>query len=142
MLIVAVLLATVTACGGPAASGPDIRVEDAWGRPTPQMFNVAAFYMVLRNKGTEPDRLMGGKSPMCGAVELRETYQTDNGALGMRAVPGGFVEIPAGGQVEFKPGSFHIMCFNKKIDFNAGDKLPITLYFEKSGDRAVDISIR
>lgn len=142
LLILAVLLATVTACGGPAASGPDIRVEDAWGRPTPQMFDVAAFYMVLQNKGNEPDRLMGGKSPLCGVVELHETYLTDDGASGMRPVPGGFIEVPAGGQVELKPGSYHIMCIDKAVDFNAGDKLPITLYFEKTGDKTLDISIR
>ncbi len=140
--MLAVFLASVTACDGPAASGPDIRVEEAWGRPTPQMFNVAAFYMVLQNKGTEPDRLIGGKSPLCGTVELHETYQTDDGASGMRPVPGGFIEIPPGDQVELKPGSYHIMCIDKQIDFNTGDKLPITLYFEKSGDTEADISIR
>ena len=106
------------------------------------MFDVAAFYMVLQNKGNEPDRLMGGKSPLCGVVELHETYLTDDGASGMRPVPGGFIEVPAGGEVELKPGSYHIMCIDKAVDFNAGDKLPITLYFEKTGDKTLDISIR
>jgi hypothetical protein len=142
LLILAVLLATATACDGLAASGPNIRVEDAWGRPTPQMFNVAAFYMVLQNKGTETDRLMGGKSPLCGVVELHETYLTDDGASGMRPVPGGFIEVPAGDQVELKPGSYHFMCIDKQVDFAAGDKLPITLYFEKSGDKTLEISIQ
>jgi len=142
LVILAVLVAMVTACGEPAARGPDIRVEDAWGRPTPQMFDVAAFYMVIQNKGNEPDRLMGGKSPSCGALELHETYLTDDGASGMRPVPGGFIEVPPGAQVELKPGSYHIMCFDKQSDFNAGDKLPITLYFEKTGDKTLDISIR
>lgn len=141
-LILAALVTAAAACGRPAASGPDIRVEDAWGRPTPQKFDVAAFYMVLRNTGSETDRLMGGQSAMCGVVELHETYRTDDGASGMRPVPGGFIEIPAGGQVELKPGSYHIMCIDKEVDFDAGDKLPMTLYLEKSGDKAIEISIR
>lgn len=136
------LLAVGTACGGPAATGPDIRIDDGWGRPTPQMFDVAAFYMLIQNKGTETDRLMGGASELCGVVELHETYLTDDGASGMRPVTGGFVEIPPGGQVELKPGSFHIMCIDKAVDFNAGDKLPLTLYFEKSGDKTLAVEIR
>lgn len=141
MVVLGVLLAIVTACGGPAASGPDIRIDDAWGRPTPQMFSVAAFYMVVQNKGAEIDRLMGGAAPQCGTVELHETYLTGDGASGMRPVPGGFIEIPPGGQVELKPGSLHVMCIGKEVDFAAGDKLPLTLYFEKSGNKTFDVEI-
>lgn len=136
------LFAVGAACAGPAASGPDIRIDDPWGRPTPQMFNVAAFYMVLENKGTETDRLMGGASAPCGVVELHETYLTDDGASGMRQVTGGFIEIPPGGKVELKPGGMHVMCIDKQAGFDAGAKVPLTLYFEKSGDRTVDVAIR
>ncbi len=143
-VVIAVFLLSVAAagCRPPAAGGPEMRVEDAWGWSTPQMFKVAAFYMRIQNKGAETDRLMGGASTLCGTIELHETYQTDDGVSGMRPVPGGFIEIPPGGQVELKPGSFHIMCIDKEVDFNAGDTLPLTLFFEKSGDKAVNVSIR
>jgi hypothetical protein len=136
------LLAVGSACTAPAPEGPDIRIDDPWGRPTPQMFDVAAFYMVLQNKGTETDRLMGGASEPCGVVELHETYLTDDGASGMRPVPGGFIEVPPGGEVELKPGGLHVMCIDKQAGFDPGAKVPLTLYFEKSGDKTVDVQIR
>lgn len=136
-------LVALTACAGqPATSGPSIQVEDVWGRPTPKIFDVAAFYMVIRNTGNQADRLVGVQSPVCGAAELHETYQTDDGATGMRPVAGGAIDVPAGGQVALKPGSYHIMCLGKQQDFAAGDKLPLTLTFEKSGQRQVQVEIR
>jgi len=143
ILIGVLLLLGLTACGGRATpAGPQISVEDAWGRPSPKVATTGAFYMVIRNQGGEADRLLGGRSPACGTVELHESYKTAEGAMGMRPVSGGFVEIPAGGQAEFKPGGLHVMCIDKLQDFQPGNQLPLTLQFEKSGEVTVQVAIR
>lgn len=143
MLTAVVIAGVLAACAAPpAASGPQIKIDNPWGRPSPKMANAGAFYMMISNTGSEADKLVGGQSPSCGTVELHESYMTDDGAMGMRPVTGGFIEIPAGGQAELKVGGLHVMCIDKKDDFKVGAKLPLTLNFEKSGAKTVDVEIR
>jgi copper(I)-binding protein len=98
--------------------------------------------MQIKNNGSEADNLVAGDSPACGVVELHESYMTEEGAMGMRPVEGGAIEVPAGGQAELKMGGLHIMCINKLEDFELGAVLPLTLEFEKSGEMTIDVEIR
>ncbi|MGH8066691.1 MAG: SCO family protein [Candidatus Entotheonellia bacterium] len=125
-----------------ASGGPQIQVENAWGRPLPEVVTANDFYMVIRNRGSAPDKLVGGSSPACGMVGLYDGYTTPQGAMGMRPVPGGFIEVPPTGMVELKAGGLHIMCMHKKQDFTSGIHLPLTLEFERSGEITVQVSIR
>lgn len=121
---------------------PQIQVENIWGRSLPKVVTAGEFYMVIRNRGNQPDKLVGGRSPACGMTELFEGYQTPLGAMGMRPVSGGFIEVPPMGLVELKAGGLHIMCMDKKQDFTSGIHFPLTLAFEKSGEITVQVSIR
>ncbi len=137
LVLLGLLLAS---CSG--SSGPEISIENAWGRPSPKVATAGAFYMLLKNNGSEADQLVSGDSPACRVVELHESYLTEEGAMGMRPVEGGAIEVPAGGQAELKMGGLHIMCIDKLEDFEVGAILPLTLSFEKSGDITIDIEIR
>ena len=128
--------------GCSTTSGPDIRIENAWGRPSPKVATTGAFYMLIKNVGNEDDKLISGQSPACSVVELHESYMTEDGAMGMRPVEGGFIEVPAGGEAELKMGGLHIMCIEKLEDFTVGAVLPLTLNFKKSGEMTIDIEIR
>ena len=76
LMIAAVLAGVLAACAAPpAASGPQIKVDGVWGRPSPMMTNAGAFYMMISNSGTEADKLVSGQSPSCGTVELHEFVQ-------------------------------------------------------------------
>lgn len=143
LMLAAVLIGVLAGCAAPpTASGPQIQVEGAWGRPSPMMTNAGAFYMLIKNSGTDADKLVGGQSNSCGTVELHESYKTDDGMMGMRPVTGGFIEVPAGGQAELKVGGLHVMCIDKQDDFQVGAKIPVTLNFEKSGAKTIDVEIR
>jgi protein SCO1/2 len=124
------------------SDGPQIQVENAWGRSLPEVVTSNDFYMVIRNRGTAPDKLVGGSSPACGMVMLYEGYTTPQGAMGMRPVQEGFIEVPPAGMVELKTGGLHIMCMHKKQDFTSGTHLPLTLKFERFGEITVQVSIR
>ena len=143
VLIGLLVLVTIvmTACQ-PQTSEPEIKIEGAWGRPSPKVATAGAFYMLIKNTGGATDHLLSGKSDACGVVELHESYMTDEGAMGMRPVPGGSIEIPPGSEVELKVGGLHIMCIDKLEDFEPGVVLPLTLSFEKSGQMTVDVEIR
>lgn len=141
--VVLVLFSTMIVRSSPSAQeGPQIKIDAAWAQPLPQVVTSAEFYMVIRNGGSAPDRLRGGRSPQCGMLDLYETYTTPQGAMGMRPVPGGTVEVPAKGRLELKPGGLHIMCMEKKGDFKPGLQFPLTLEFEKSGEKAAMVTIR
>lgn len=143
LMLATVLGGVLAGCAAPpAASGPQIAIDGMWGRPSPKMATAGAFYMMIKNSGTEADKLVGGQSPSCGTVELHESYMTDDGAMGMRPVTGGFIEVPANGQAELKVGGLHVMCIDKKDDFQVGAKIPLTLNFEKSGAKTIDVEIR
>ena len=140
-LVLSALLALgLAACQ--KAQGPQIEITDAWGRPSPKVATAGAFYMTIRNTGTEDDALVGADSDACGTVELHESFKTPEGAMGMRPVEGGKIVIPAGETVELKMGGLHIMCIDKQVDFTPGTKVQLTLHFEKSGDIPVELEIR
>ena len=62
------------------------------------------------------------------------------GMLGVRPVAR--VEIPAGGKLELKPGSYHLMLIGLNQELKVGDKIEITLKLEKAGDVKVTAEVR
>ncbi len=140
VLGLAVLLAALlVACAAPAAA---VTVEGAWGKISPSIPGAGGVYMLIKNSGGAPDRLMSAKSPACGMVEVHEMVKKADGTMGMNLIENPLV-IPAGGQVELKVGSFHIMCMMMKGDqFKPGNKIDVTLMFEKSGEKTVSAEIR
>jgi copper(I)-binding protein len=142
LLIGSLLLLGALLAGCASSSGPEISIENAWGRPSPKVATAGAFYMLIKNSGSEADNLIAGESSACGVVELHESYMTEEGAMGMRPAEDGKIEIPAGGEVELKMGGLHIMCIDKLEEFEAGVVLPLTLTFEKSGEMNLEVEIR
>ena len=58
----------------------------------------------------------------------------------MRPMQAGLA-IPAGSTVELKPGGSHVMVTGLGGPLRAGDTLKLTLRFDKSGDRPVDVRV-
>lgn len=70
--------------------------------------DVAAGYFTATNSGDTAQSLVSAQSDVAANVELH-THTMNDGVMSMRKVDA--VEVPAGGAVEFKPGSFHLMMF-------------------------------
>jgi copper(I)-binding protein len=140
LVFVCLLLSILVGCA-PAAA-PSLTIETAWGMPSMTMPTAGALFMVIKNTGTAPDKLLSGKSSACGSIEIHEVVKKADGTMGMNLLDKP-LEIPAGGQVELKSGSYHIMCIMKKDDlFKTGAKIDLTLVFEKSGEKTVSAEIR
>lgn len=140
LITVGLCLFLLVACSGQATNG--IQVENAWGRVSPMMAENGAFYMNLKNSSSADDALLRVEVEACGTVELHETYMLDGGMMGMRPVEGGKVVVPAGQTVELKVGGLHVMCLGIDPGFVVGQKIPVTLVFEKGGEMVVDVEIR
>jgi hypothetical protein len=51
------------------------------------------------------------------------------------------IDVPPGQTVELKPGAWHMMLIGLKAPLKAGDKVPMTLKFEKAGEVKVELKI-
>jgi copper(I)-binding protein len=134
------LLAFLGGCAKAAA--PSITVESAWGMPSKTMPTAGGLFMLIKNSGDAPDKLLSGSSPACGSIEVHEMVAKSDGTMGMNLLDKP-LEIPAAGQVELKSGSIHIMCIMKKDElFKPGTKIDLTLKFEKSGVKTFPVDLR
>ncbi|MBC06711.1 copper chaperone PCu(A)C [Thalassospira sp.] len=120
------------------AFAADIEVKDAWAKASKGMVrNGAAFFDVI-NSG-DADRIVGVRSDLADRTELH-THIMENNVMKMREVQGG-VEVPMHGSVHFKPGSYHVMFIGLNKALEEGQKIDITLEFEKAGDIPVTIDV-
>ncbi len=117
----------------------DLEIHHPHALATPPGAKVAGGYMTITNHGSEADRLLGGSATFAGKVEVHE-MKMDGDRMIMRPVEGG-LEIPAGGSVELKRGSYHVMFMKLDGAFKEGDRRKVTLVFEKAGEVEVELSV-
>lgn len=152
------LLVVASAALGACSSGAGVTIEDAWVRPQDNLENPSGGYMRIVNSASEDDALVGASSPASERVEIHETMVVepsampsdsmepdssmgaDSGMIGM--VPVESVTVPAGGTVELKPGSFHLMFVGLRAPLEVGDTIEITLSFREAGSVKVSAEVR
>jgi copper(I)-binding protein len=115
-----------------------VSIDQPWMRATPPGAKVAGGYMMVTNKGSTPDRLVGAASPVADRVELH-VHMHEGGVMKMKQVPG--FDIPAGGKFVLKPGGAHLMFVDIKRPIKEGEKIPVTLKFEKAGEVKAEYSV-
>jgi periplasmic copper chaperone A len=117
----------------------DLVISQAWSRATPGGAKVGGGYLTIENKGTTPDRLIGGSADIAARVQVHE-MSMNNGVMTMRPVDGGLA-IEPGKTVKLAPGGFHLMLLDLKGPLKQGDKLPITLEFAKAGKVSIILDV-
>jgi periplasmic copper chaperone A len=118
----------------------DLVITQAWSRATPVGAKVAGGYLTIENKGSSADRLVGGSGEVAGRVEVHEMAM-DNGVMKMRPLDKGLA-IEPGKTVKLAPGGFHLMLMDLKAQFKQGDKVPVTLQFEKAGKVQLSLDVQ
>jgi periplasmic copper chaperone A len=119
-------------------AGP-LKIADPWARATPKGASVGGGYLTITNTGSEPDRLIGGSSPVAKEFELHQ-MSMDQGVMKMRPVEGG-LEIGPGKTVTFKPSGYHIMFVELQQPLKQGEKIPATLEFAKAGKVQIEFAV-
>jgi copper(I)-binding protein len=117
----------------------DLVITEAWTRATPKGAKIGGGYLTIENKGTAPDRLIGGSADIAGSVQVHE-MSMDKGVMKMRPMENGLA-IEPGKTVKLAPGGYHLMMMDLKNPLKKGDKLPITLEFEKAGKVQVSLDV-
>src|SRR5262249_48663215 len=121
-----------------AVQAGDLVVTQAWSRATPSGAKVASGYLTIENKGTGPDRLLGGSSDAAAKVEVHEMANKD-GVMTMRQLEGG-LPIAPGATVKLAPSGYHLMLTDIARPLKQGDTITVTLDFEKAGKKAMTFS--
>jgi copper(I)-binding protein len=109
----------------------DLVITQAWSRATPGGAKIGGGYLTIENKGSAPDRLIGGSADVADKVQVHE-MATNNGVMTMRPLDKGLA-IEPGKTVKLTPGGYHLMLQGLKSPLKQGDKVPVTLEFEKAG---------
>lgn len=117
----------------------DIAIGHPWTRAVGATAPTAAGYMSFANRGTEADRLVSAETPMARRVEFHEMSLTD-GVMRMRPLPAG-LPIPAGGTVWLRPGGLHLMLVGPTGAYVQGNRVPVTLRFERAGEVTVELEV-
>ena len=120
------------------AAHAQVQIEKPWTRATAPGAKVGGGYMLIRNQGAAADKLVAASSPAAGKVELH-VHINEGGVMKMREVPG--YDVPAKGAFELKPGGAHLMFMNLKAPFKEGDRIPVTLKFEKAGEVKAEFQV-
>ncbi len=115
-----------------------ITVAHPWARATPEGATIGAAFVEIKAKDGAADALISASSPAAGRVEIH-THTMDGGVMKMRQVEK--IAIPAGGSALMKPAGDHIMLFGLKAPLKEGDRLPLTLVFEKAGEVKIEATV-
>lgn len=138
-LTLALLFATTHSLMAHEYKVGDIEAVHPWSRETPHGAKVAAGYVKIVNHGSEADRLVSATGEIAGRTEIHEMAVDDKGVMTMRPIEG--LEVPAGGEVELKPGGFHIMFLDLKDARKKGETFAGSLTFEKAGTVDVEFAV-
>lgn len=135
--VLAVLALPLSACGGeddpasPAAAATTasqapktaLTITDPWVKTVDDGMT-AAFGTIANPTGADVT-IVSAATPASAKVELHEVVGA-GGEMKMRAKQGGFV-VPAGGELELKPGGYHIMLMGVAEPIEPGQKVAFTL---------------
>jgi len=145
-MMTGLMFASLVACVlATAARAEDVKAGDlvitqAWARATPAGAKIGGGFLTIENKGSSPDKLVGASADAAGKIEVHEMAMND-GVMKMRPVEGGLT-IDPGKTVKLAPGGLHLMMTDLKNPLKQGDKLPVTLQFEKAGKVQITLDVQ
>ena len=117
----------------------DIQVRHPWSRATPPGAKVAVGYMEIRNRGSQPDRLLSVSTAVAKRVEMHVT-QREGEVMKMRQVES--FEIPARERFALRPGGSHLMLVDIAQQLEKGVRFTMTLRFERAGELEIELEVQ
>ena len=136
LVIAGWLLSVLVIAGAAAAQTGQVEIKDAWARATPGKAENGAAYLTIQSPVT--DRLVSVSSPVAKRAGLH-TMTMEGSVMKMRPLAG--IDLSPNQPVTLKPGGMHIMLEGLNEPLQAGKSFPLTLTFEKAGQRQVEVAV-
>src|SRR3982751_5636043 len=118
--------------------GMSIEISRPWARASSATSLRAGGFMTLTNKGREPDRLIAATSPAAAKIEL-QGIKIAGPVMSMQPMEKG-LGLPPDTAITLKPRGYHLLM-NLKAPLAKGQRLPVTLTFEKAGTRQIELVV-
>ncbi len=129
--LLSAILLVITFTEACAEQKPWIVITDSWVRPTMGSKRSTAAYMNITNSSEKADFLYKVTSAQAAKTELHKIVSDDKGVDHMVHIDK--LVIPAQQTVKLTTKGLHIMLFQLERVLFVGDKIELTLYFEKAG---------
>ena len=117
----------------------DLEVRHPWSRATPPGAKVGVGYLEIRNKGSQPDRLLSASTAAAKRVEMHVTEHAGEVAK-MRQLR--TFEVPGRERLELRPGGAHLMLVDLVQPLKKGERFSMTLRFERAGELEVQFEVQ
>jgi copper(I)-binding protein len=117
-----------------------IDISHPWARVQSVESGEAGGFLTLANSGPEPDRLLAAASDLAEAVEIHG-IRVVGADLRMRPLEQG-LHLPVGMPIELKPRGYHLLFRRLKGPLARGQRVPVTLTFEKADSRHVELVVK
>lgn len=115
-----------------------IEISGAWARPASEG-GTSAIYMNILNGTSQADTLVSISSPVSGMIEVHESYEQEEGMMGMRPVE--TVVAPAKDVLSLKPGGLHVMLMQLNRPLAEGDSVEFTVVFANGGVKSLTVPV-
>lgn len=119
------------------AAHAQLTVQEPWVRATVAGQQASGLFAQLSSAAG--GKLVAASSPLAGVAEIHEMALQGN-VMRMRAVP--FVELPAGKVVKLEPGGYHVMLLELKQPLAAGERVPVSLTFERADGQRETVEVQ
>jgi len=116
-----------------------IDINGPWMRMSAAVAQQAGGFFTVTNKGREPDRLIAAESPVAARVEIHGIKVVGPG-ITMRPMEKG-LGLPPDTAITLKPRGYHLMMQELKKPLTRGERVPVTLTFEKAGLRQIELVV-
>jgi copper(I)-binding protein len=113
-------------------------IDRPWARTSPTAAGFAGGYFTVTNKAPEADRLVGAESAAAVKIEIHGIKVVGAG-ITMKPMERG-LGLPPDTAITLKPRGYHLWI-ELKAPLVQGQKVPVTLKFEKAGTRSIELAV-
>ncbi|MFP8490069.1 copper chaperone PCu(A)C [Gracilimonas sp. Q87] len=100
----------------------------------------SAAYFTYTNKLNEPDTLLGVSSAVAALTQIHETYETEDGMMGMREKKN--LSVQPKDTMVFKQGGLHVMLIQLDKNLSTGDSVSVILQLSKAGEIEIKLPVK
>ncbi len=116
-----------------------IEISNVWARPGPEG-GTSAIYMNILNGTSQADTLVSISFPVAGMAEVHESYEQEEGMMGMRPVE--TIIVPAQDVLSLEPGGLHVMLMQLNRPLAEGDSVEFTVEFATAGEMNFTVPVQ
>lgn len=121
-----------------AVASPTITIRTPYAFATSELQKNGAVFLTVKNYTNDADKLIGASSDIAERTEMH-TSTMEGGMMQMRTVES-YDALPRSA-LTLEPTGHHIMLLGLQKQLTVGETFPVTLTFEKNGEKKVDVRV-